>query len=90
MATRKQAQAAKRNAKNARAGAQKKRTVANLSTKTRARPWANRVPWWPSASAPAAQHRRPARSSAPKPKRRHLPGRSKTGRDEPARALGHH
>jgi hypothetical protein len=88
MATTKQVQAAKRNVKKARAGAQSKRTIANL-------PAATRRALGQQGAAVAARKRRGG--SEPKTrtelykeaKRRNLPGRSKMGRDELARALGH-
>ena len=66
MATTKQVQAAKQNIKKARAGAEKKRSIANLPAKTK-----DRQELYDEA------------------KRRNLPGRSKMGRAELARALGH-
>src|SRR5436309_2667652 len=89
MATTKQVQAAKRNIKKARAGAQKKRTIAHLPAKTRTA--------LGKQGAAVAQRRRTGGTS-PKTrqelyeeaKRRDLPGRSKMGRAELARALGRH
>ena len=88
MATRKQVQAAKRNVKKAQAGARKKRTIANLPAKTRSA--------LGKQGAAVAQRKRTGKAG-PKTraelyeeaKRRHLPGRSKMGRAELARALGH-
>jgi hypothetical protein len=88
MATKKQTAAAKRNIKKARAGAQKKRSIANLPAKTR-------TALGKQGAAVAARKRRGG--SNPKTraelyeeaKSRDLPGRSKMGRDELARALGH-
>lgn len=88
MATQKQVQAAKRNVKKARAGAQSKRSIANLPAKTRSA--------LGKQGAAVAQRKRTGGSS-PKTRqelydearRRDLPGRSKMGRDELARALGH-
>jgi hypothetical protein len=88
MATRAQIQAAKRNVKKAQAGARSKRTIAHLPPKTRSA--------LGKQGAAVAQRKRSG-SSEPKTraelyqeaKRRDLPGRSKMGRDELARALGH-
>jgi hypothetical protein len=87
MATRKQVKAARRNVEKARAGAQKKRSIANMPAKTRTA--------LGKQGAAVAQRKRTGGSS-PKTrqelyeeaKRRGLPGRSKMGRDELARALG--
>jgi hypothetical protein len=87
MATEKQVKAAKRNVKKARAGAQEKRSIANMPAKTRTA--------LGKQGAAVAQRKRTGGSS-PKTrqelyeeaKRRNLPGRSKMGRDELARALG--
>ena len=89
MATRKQVQAATRNVKKASAGAQKKRSITNLPAKTRTA--------LGKQGAAVAQRKR-TDGSSPKTrqefydeaKRRDLPGRSKMGRDELARALGQH
>ncbi len=88
MATDKQIQAAKRNVKKARAGAEKKRSIANLPAKTRTA--------LGKQGAAVAMRTREGGSS-PKTrqelydeaKRRDLPGRSKMGRDELVRALRH-
>lgn len=88
MATTKQVRAAKRNVKKARAAAQKKRTIAHLPAKTR-------TALGKQGAAVAARKR--TGKSSPKTrqelyeeaKRKDLPGRSKMGRDELARALGH-
>jgi hypothetical protein len=88
MATQKQSQAARRNVKKAGAGAQKKRSIANMPAKTRTA--------LGKQGAAVAQRKRTGGSS-PKTrqelyeeaKRRDLPGRSKMGRAELARALGH-
>jgi hypothetical protein len=88
MATEKQTQAARRNVKKARAGAKSKRSIANLPAKTRTA--------LGKQGAAVAQRKRTG-GSTPKTrqelyeeaKRRNLPGRSKMGRDELARALGH-
>lgn len=88
MATTKQVKAAKRNIKKARAGAEKKRTIAHMPAKTR-------TALGKQGAAVAARKR--SGGSTPKTRqelydearRRDLPGRSKMGRDELARALGH-
>jgi hypothetical protein len=87
MATKKQTAAAKKNVQKAQAGAKKKKTLAHMpeSTKTALG----------KQGAAVAQRKRTG-SSTPKTrqelyeeaKRRDLPGRSKMGRDELARALG--
>ncbi|MGH9246491.1 MAG: hypothetical protein ACRD29_19710 [Acidimicrobiales bacterium] len=87
MATEKQRQAARRNVKKAQAGARQKRSIANLPKKTR-----TALGKQGAAVAP----RKRTGGSKPKTrqelyevaKRRDLPGRSKMGRDELARALG--
>jgi hypothetical protein len=87
MATEKQVKAAKRNVQKARAGAQKKRSIATMPAKTRTA--------LGKQGAAVAQRKRTGGSS-PKTrqelyeeaKRRNLPGRSKMGRDELARPLG--
>jgi hypothetical protein len=88
MATNKQVQAAKRNVRKAQAGAQKKRSIANMPAKSRT-----------ALGKQGAAVARRKRTGGTKPKtraelyeeakRRDLPGRSKMGRDELARALGH-
>ena len=88
MATKKQVKAAKQNVKKAQAGAQKKRSIASMPAKTRSA--------LGKQGAAVAQRKRSGGSS-PKTrqelyeeaKRRDLPGRSKMGRAELARALGH-
>ena len=88
MATTKQVRAAKRNVKKAQAGATRKRSIANLPAKTRTA--------LGKQGAAVAQRKRSG-SSTPKTrqelydeaKRRDLPGRSKMGRADLARALGH-
>ncbi|HEY6592271.1 MAG TPA: plasmid stabilization protein [Actinomycetota bacterium] len=88
MATKKQVQAAKRNVKEAQAGARKKRSIASMPAKTRTA--------LGKQGAAVAQRKRTGGSS-PKTrqelyeiaKRRNLPGRSKMGRAELARALGY-
>jgi hypothetical protein len=86
MATQKQVQAAKRNVKKARAGAEQKKSLAHLSAKTKTA--------LGKQGAAVAQRKRRG-GSEPKTrqelyeeaKRRDLPGRSKMGRDELERAL---
>jgi L,D-peptidoglycan transpeptidase YkuD (ErfK/YbiS/YcfS/YnhG family) len=88
MATTKQVLAAKRNVKKARAGAKKKRSIANLPKKTRTAL---------GKQGAAVAKRKRTGGASPKTrqelyeeaKRRDLPGRSKMGRAELARALGH-
>lgn len=88
MATKKQVQAAKRNVKEAQAGARKKRSIASMPAKTRSA--------LGKQGAAVAQRKRTGGSS-PKTrqelyeiaKRRNLPGRSKMGRAELACALGY-
>jgi hypothetical protein len=88
MATTKQIQASKRNVKKARAGAQKKRSIANLPAKTRTAL---------GKQGAAVAKRKRTGGTSPKTrqelyeeaKRRDLPGRSKMGRAELARAPGH-
>jgi len=88
MATRKQVQAARKNVKKAQTGARKKRTIANLPAKTRSAL---------GRQGAAVAKRKRTGSSGPRTraelyeeaKRRDLPGRSKMGRAELARALGH-
>jgi hypothetical protein len=88
MATKKQVQAAKRNVKEAQAGARKKRSIASMPAKTRSA--------LGKQGAAVAQRKRTGGSS-PKTrqelyeiaKRRNLPGRSKMGRAELAHALGY-
>jgi len=88
MATSKQVAAAKRNVKKAQQGAKAKKTLAHLPAKTK-------TALGKQGAAVAARKRRGG--STPKTraelyeeaKRRDVPGRSKMGRDELARALGH-
>jgi hypothetical protein len=88
MATTRQVQSAKRNIKKAQAGARKKRSIANM-------PAATRTALGKQGAAVAKRKR--TGSSSPKTreelyreaKRKNLPGRSKMGRAELARALGH-
>lgn len=86
MATAKQTQTARRNVKKAQAGARSKRTIAHMPSATRSA--------LGKQGAAVAQRKRTG-SSTPKTraelyelaKKRDLPGRSKMGRDELARAL---
>jgi hypothetical protein len=88
MATRKQVKAAKRNVEKAQEGARRKRSIANLPASTRSA--------LGRQGAAVAQRKRSGGSS-PKTrqelyeiaKQRNLPGRSKMGRAELARALGY-
>ena len=88
MATKKQVKAAKQNVKKAQVGAQKQRSIANMPAKTRSA--------LGKQGAAVAQRKRTGGSS-PKTrqelyeeaKRRDLPGRSKMGRAELAKALGY-
>ena len=88
MATRKQTQAAKRNVKSAQKAAKQQRSLAHMPQKTKTA--------LGKQGAAVAQRKRTGGSS-PKTraelyeeaKRRNLRGRSKMGRDELARALGH-
>jgi hypothetical protein len=88
MATRKQVQAAKRNVKKAQAGARKQKTISKLPAKTRTAL---------GKQGAAVARRKRTGGAAPKTrqelyeeaKRKDLPGRSKMGRAELARALGH-
>jgi hypothetical protein len=87
MATQKQVKAAKQNVKKAQKGAQAKKSIASMPKKTRTA--------LGKQGAAVAQRKRTG-SSTPKTrkelyeeaKRRDLPGRSKMGRDELAKALG--
>jgi hypothetical protein len=88
MATTKQVQAAKRNIRKAQAGARKKRSIAHMPASTRSAL---------GKQGAAVAKRKRTGGSTPKTraelyeeaKRRDIPGRSKMGRDELARALGH-
>lgn len=88
MATTKQTAAAKNNVKKAQEGARRKKSLARMPKATRTA--------LGKQGAAVAQRKRTGGSS-PKTrqelyeeaKRRDLPGRSKMGRDELARALGH-
>jgi hypothetical protein len=87
MATSKQSQAAKRNVQKAQKTATSKKTIANLPAKTRTAL---------GKQAAAVAQRKRTGGATPKTraelyeiaKKRHLPGRSKMGRDELARKLG--
>jgi hypothetical protein len=88
MATRKQVQAAKRNVKKAQSGARKQKTISKLPAKTRTAL---------GKQGAAVARRKRTGGGSPKTrtelyeeaKRKDLPGRSKMGRAELARALGH-
>ncbi len=87
MASRKQTQAAKKNVKKAQAGARKKKSIANMPKKSRTAL---------GKQAAAVAKRKRTGGSSPKTraelyaeaKKRDLPGRSKMGRAELAKALG--
>jgi len=87
MASGKQVQAARRNVKKAQAAAKRKRTIAHMPNKTRTAL---------GKQAAAVRQRNRRGGTAPKTraelyeiaKQRNLPGRSKMGRDELAKALG--
>jgi hypothetical protein len=87
MATRKQVAAAKRNVRKAQAGATKKRSISHMPAKTR-------TALGKQGAAVAARKR--SGGTTPKTKaelyeeakRRDIPGRSKMGRAELARAVG--
>jgi hypothetical protein len=86
MASSKQTQAARKNVKKAQSAARKQHTIANMPSKTRTA--------LGKQGAAVAQRKRTG-ASTPKTraelyeiaKKRDLPGRSKMGRDELARAL---
>jgi hypothetical protein len=88
VATKKQVAAAKRNVKKAQAAAKDERSIANMPAKTRSAL---------GKQGAAVAKRKRSGGSSPKTrqelyeeaKRQDLPGRSKMGRDELARALGH-
>jgi hypothetical protein len=88
MATQKQRTAARRNIKKAAAAAKRKRTIANMPKKTRTAL---------GKQGAAVARRKRTGGTSPKTraelyeeaKRKDLPGRSKMGRAELARALGH-
>jgi hypothetical protein len=87
MATQRQVSAAKRNVKKAQAGARKKKSIASM-------PKATRTALGKQGAAVAQRKRTGSKSPATRQelyaeaKRRDLPGRSRMGRDELARALG--
>lgn len=88
MASEKQHAAARRNVKKAAEGARRKRSIAHMPAKTRTAL---------GKQGAAVAKRKRSGGSSPKTraelyeeaKRKGLPGRSKMGRDELARALGH-
>lgn len=88
MASARQVQAAKRNVKAAQSGAKKSRSIAHMPASTRSAL---------GKQAAAVARRKRTGASSPKTrqelyeeaKRRDIPGRSKMGRAELARALGH-
>jgi hypothetical protein len=88
MATTKQVQAAKRSIRKAQTGARKKRSIAHMPASTRRAL---------GKQGAAVAKRKRTGGSTPKTraelyeeaKRRDIPGRSKMGRAELARALGH-
>jgi hypothetical protein len=87
MATRKQVQTAKKNVKKAQKGAQRKKSIAHMPAKTR-------TALGKQGAAVAQRKRTGAKSPMTRQelyelaKKRDLPGRSKMGRDELAKALG--
>jgi hypothetical protein len=88
MATTKQTKAARENIKKAQKGAQQKRSLANM-------PQATKTALGKQGAAVAQRKRTGAKGPKTRAelyeeaKRRNLHGRSKMGRDELARALGH-
>jgi len=88
MATRKQVKAAKRNVEKAQEGARRKRSIANMPASKRSAL---------GRQGAAVAERKRSGGSSPKTrqelyeiaKQRNLPGRSKMGRAELARALGY-
>ena len=88
MATQRQRQAAKRNIRKAIGASKRKRTIANMPKRTR-------TALGKQGAAVAQRKRTGAKSPKTRQElyreaqRRDLPGRSKMGRDELARALGH-
>jgi len=88
MATTKQRTAAKRNIRSAIAASKRKKTIASMPKKTR-------TALGKQGAAVAARKRRGGTEPKTRAelyeeaKRRNLPGRSKMGRDELAKALGH-
>jgi hypothetical protein len=87
MASEKQTQAARRNIKKAAAAAKRKRSLAHMPKKTK-------TALGKQAAAVRQRNRRGGTSPKTKAelyeiaKKRNLPGRSKMGRDELAKALG--
>ena len=88
MATSRQTQAAKKNVRKAQAGAKKKRSLANMpnATKTALGKQGAAVAQRKRTGGNSPQTRQELYEEA---KKRGLSGRSKMGRDELARALGH-
>jgi len=88
MASRKQTQAAKKNIRTAAKAAENKRSLANMpkSTKTALGKQGAAVAQRKRTGAKSPKTRQELYEEA---KRRNLEGRSKMGRDELARALGH-
>ena len=88
MATKKQTQAAKKNVRTAAKAAEKKRSLANMpkTTKTALGKQGAAVAKRKRTGASGPKTRQELYEEA---KRRNLKGRSKMGRDELARALGH-
>lgn len=88
MATKKQTQAAKKNVRQAQKGAQQKRSLANMpkATKTALGKQGAAVAQRKRTGASSPRTRQELYAEA---KERGLQGRSKMGRDELARALGH-
>ncbi len=88
MATKKQTTAAKKNVQKAQAEAQKRKSLANMpkSTKTALGKQGAAVAQRERTGASGPKTRQELYEEA---KRRNLRGRSKMGRDELARALGH-
>jgi hypothetical protein len=88
VATQKQVKAARRNVKDAQAGARQKRSIANMPASTRSA-------LGRQGAAVAARKRTGGDSPKTRQelyeeaKQRDLPGRSKMGREQLARALGH-
>jgi hypothetical protein len=88
MASQKQRQAARQNVKKAQAGAQSKKSIAHMpkSTRTALGKQGAAVAKRKRTGAGSPKTRQELYAEA---KRRDLPGRSKMGRDELAKALGH-
>ena len=88
MATQKQRAAAKKNVRKAISGAKAKRSIASCQPAP-VRHSAGRGQRWLGASAPGASSPRTRQELYEEAKKRNLAGRSKMGRSELARALGH-